>query len=653
VSGSMVSHMEAFRRISIKGLLGNGDFEISFSNENVNLGPENITGESLEGSAGDPVRLVYGVNGGGKTSVLRIIKALLEGDFPTLLSMPFESVEIERWEPWGFDSENYWSVPGGVEGAYLDCVEKDVTGNFDDMYNYMKFVTKDFGAEGGWDLIYPTRISGKNANKIEKWLDENPDVLESVKRISEHGAFEFGMSNAHSHIFRLKKFVNSDLDSGLEVEYVQNRNPRGWSELEESLLKIMGFDRRSIVGLVGKELLSKGGLNFKRGKSLMDFTAQLQILNGEESLDFPIRGSPMDLMEKMDVSHISKMAEPNGVLDLSDVVKTWKAFNGDREYWGPDCCMKWFDDEIANNHGQYPTKNWTDDGVIDRSKVTLIGPDITHSKKDMIKEIVRMQEQRLAWVHTLDMRGWHPDRIPRFDLASFLTMDEQTISAKIDELWQMKDPEKIHERLEMLAFLARIATFLHLGKASRFSHWWPIGERVDDIIEKSHLKRIVETSFHSHRKEWKGLYQSKFGERSFDVVFPFFYTYIGMIRNKRLLIDDDLKTVFVDESRSVIPIGKLSHGELRLTYLFNVISGSPLLGKRWATVLIDEPEVGLHIQWQRALIPQLKDELIRNNFVERPPVKIVIATHSPEIVASSPGDAIPVTSMSDNLGVNP
>ena len=117
-------------------------------------------------------------------------------------------------------------------------------------------------------------------------------------------------------------------------------------------------------------------------------------------------------------------------------------------------------------------------------------------------------------------------------------------------------------------------------------------------------------------------------------------------------IDDDLSPVFVSNDNSVIPISKLSHGELRLVHMLSVIADIYTGGGRWKTVLIDEPEVGLHIDWQRKLVSVIKSELIDLVEFTKPPVKIVIATHSPEIVASSPADAVPVTSLSEDLGVN-
>jgi len=75
-----------------------------------------------------------------------------------------------------------------------------------------------------------------------------------------------------------------------------------------------------------------------------------------------------------------------------------------------------------------------------------------------------------------------------------------------------------------------------------------------------------------------------------------------------------------------IPVSKLSSGEqneLVLFYelLFNTTSNS--------LILIDEPEVSLHISWQNSFIEDLKEIATLNKF------EVVIATHSPDIISNN------------------
>jgi predicted ATP-binding protein involved in virulence len=74
-----------------------------------------------------------------------------------------------------------------------------------------------------------------------------------------------------------------------------------------------------------------------------------------------------------------------------------------------------------------------------------------------------------------------------------------------------------------------------------------------------------------------------------------------------------------------IPLAGLSSGEqheLVLFYqlLFNTNPGSLLL--------IDEPEISLHISWQKKFLDDLKRVILTN------PMDIFIATHSPDIISN-------------------
>ena len=133
--------VEPFRRVSIRGLLNQGDFELEFGNGNISQAQDDERVRfDTDGTDFDSLRIVYGLNGSGKTSALSIINALLLGDIPKLLSIPFQSIEVERWEPWGADAEK---IPGGVDGMQIATTDSG-DGTFSENYNYLKFFTIPF-----------------------------------------------------------------------------------------------------------------------------------------------------------------------------------------------------------------------------------------------------------------------------------------------------------------------------------------------------------------------------------------------------------------------------------------------------------------------------------------------------------------------------
>lgn len=90
---------------------------------------------------------------------------------------------------------------------------------------------------------------------------------------------------------------------------------------------------------------------------------------------------------------------------------------------------------------------------------------------------------------------------------------------------------------------------------------------------------------------------------------------------KELCIEDGLK-VKIDDNQ-IIELRKLSSGEKQLLILLL----ETLLQKSTNTIyIIDEPEISLHLAWQRILI----SSILKLN----PNIQLIIATHAPEIVAN-------------------
>lgn len=75
-----------------------------------------------------------------------------------------------------------------------------------------------------------------------------------------------------------------------------------------------------------------------------------------------------------------------------------------------------------------------------------------------------------------------------------------------------------------------------------------------------------------------------------------------------------------------IPVTKLSSGEQNELVLFYLLLFET---KENSLILIDEPEVSLHISWQNSFIKDLKEIIVLNK------LEIIIATHSPDIIADN------------------
>ncbi|MDE2976787.1 MAG: AAA family ATPase [Acidobacteriota bacterium] len=97
----------------------------------------------------------------------------------------------------------------------------------------------------------------------------------------------------------------------------------------------------------------------------------------------------------------------------------------------------------------------------------------------------------------------------------------------------------------------------------------------------------------------------------------------GKFRHKRLRIDRDEGFVAETDSGQKVPLDSLSSGEqhelvLHYDLLFRVRENT--------IVLIDEPELSLHVAWQKRFLPDLLD------FTKLSAFDAIVATHSPYII---------------------
>jgi predicted ATP-binding protein involved in virulence len=97
----------------------------------------------------------------------------------------------------------------------------------------------------------------------------------------------------------------------------------------------------------------------------------------------------------------------------------------------------------------------------------------------------------------------------------------------------------------------------------------------------------------------------------------------------KIEIDRENNTLVFQKEKSTIPLERLSSGEKQLLIiLFTVF----LMEETPAILLMDEPEISLHIGWQQQLI-----DVIRNL---NPNCQLIIATHSPSIFGNGWGDKL-------------
>jgi predicted ATP-dependent endonuclease of OLD family len=98
---------------------------------------------------------------------------------------------------------------------------------------------------------------------------------------------------------------------------------------------------------------------------------------------------------------------------------------------------------------------------------------------------------------------------------------------------------------------------------------------------------------------------------------------------KRIEINKEDNSLGFRKDQSIIPLDKLSSGEKQLLIILFTIF---LMEEAPYILLMDEPEMSLHIGWQQQLIDMIR--------TLNPNVQIIIATHSPSIFGEGWGDKL-------------
>ncbi|WP_165383744.1 MULTISPECIES: AAA family ATPase [unclassified Rahnella] len=89
---------------------------------------------------------------------------------------------------------------------------------------------------------------------------------------------------------------------------------------------------------------------------------------------------------------------------------------------------------------------------------------------------------------------------------------------------------------------------------------------------------------------------------------------------KKVQVKDGLKVITPD-SKTPLPVSKLSSGERQLLYIMAKVANTK---NSPAFLLMDEPEISLHLNWQEKLLDSIK--------TLNPNCQIVVVTHSPAVI---------------------
>lgn len=145
--------------------------------------------------------------------------------------------------------------------------------------------------------------------------------------------------------------------------------------------------------------------------------------------------------------------------------------------------------------------------------------------------------------------------------------------------------------------------------------------RLDDSTSSEEVRKVLKLYVEDNFEKLK----------IYDELAKKIETFLNIInkrfKHKQLIIDKDNGFVFQSTlKKSEILPSKLSSGEQNeLVLFYELLFKSP----QNSLILIDEPEISLHISWQNTFIDDIKDVIALNK------LDVIIATHSPNIIGNN------------------
>jgi predicted ATPase len=169
------------------------------------------------------------------------------------------------------------------------------------------------------------------------------------------------------------------------------------------------------------------------------------------------------------------------------------------------------------------------------------------------------------------------------------------------------DLQQAHKRVS--SFLAREKGFSGiLGSQSEFAKKYSADANLQSVVRDIEEVEISIEKATAPREKLRSLINSMF------------------TGGKDVLLSDKEIEVRAEKDRKIeLPL--LSSGEKQLLYVF-----VETLMADHSTILIDEPEMSMHVDWQKNLVKAMH--------ILNPRAQIVLATHSPEIMADLPDSKI-------------
>jgi predicted ATP-binding protein involved in virulence len=184
--------------------------------------------------------------------------------------------------------------------------------------------------------------------------------------------------------------------------------------------------------------------------------------------------------------------------------------------------------------------------------------------------------------------------------------------------------DTISQRIE--EHISKIGNSLDIIKARRKNSKASL--RIDDVLPLSLLKRTQYIVTLSAEVENNKKLLTKNVDKYIEILKQF-------ASDKKFILDTrDSGEIMIQKNKTIIPLSQLSSGEKQL---FILLTETLLQRDNPFLFIADEPELSLHIKWQRNILESIR--------ALNPNSQIIVATHSPEIAGHWRPNIIKMESM--------
>jgi energy-coupling factor transporter ATP-binding protein EcfA2 len=659
-----------FDRIEITGLFGNRDEIINFEK-------------------GDFVNIMYGLNGSGKTTVLAIINALLTQDYVSLVRLPFEEIKVfaSRLIHRDINTELCFTINITEENEIIKEI-KHIKGakTFID--------TSQDGSFVGLDISFPESKYFEDVQKLTIRKYSNATVCYCEVPLAAGGS---GLKTNTS-----SRMVNGGIVLEIE-ESLQRSIYSNDTKQKEIFNKLKDIDKEilqsygELFNTVGGNHSSQVCLRTLSSFDLIDEDWEY-IANHHDNFEINrISNSRYHFNRDETYQPIVEIKDKNGnEYDMNEFInyhldeETYqRLLSSDRMF---RYSAKFVHDPDFGTEANPLLPERDPDGI----NLLRIG----ESEAKLIDDFFLIETEEFPFVGSEPRYAMNPSNPLKSDVNVVFLPASRIVGDLINPTSQLIDfANSIQKRYtEAVSFLKQQSEMISLfinsdmfdeksyyeyadyfekdqfGKPKReFSMFGGGAIRPDHEIENTHtylelacsslvhfedqiesctpnLKKYLDTlnkttdlipkkknviHLLEHNINFENIYIAIADLTSFWIVTEV----LGEHFEKSISLDVNGKIMLFDETGKQLPLQALSSGEKQLMMLYWKILSSMRRDVTENIVIIDEPELSLHISWQRDFVENLLDILVyQRKFGDEADggydVKIIIATHSPSILVN-------------------